>query len=175
TCLLAEVRRRTAERGAWVLGGQAVEGASRQPFQLLSGIVDELAAADPRARAAMRAALGASAAVGATIFPRLGGALGLPAAPAPGPESLAEARALPALAALLDALGAPARPALVVLDDCQWADDLTAKLLVHWSRREREHACHVLVVASFRAEEVGPDAPLRAARPVLALRLAPFD
>ena len=53
-----------------------------------------------------------------------------------GPESFGQARTQQALAALLDALGTPQSPALVVLDDCQWADELTLKLLGYWQRRQ---------------------------------------
>ena len=37
--------------------------------------------------------------------------------------------------ALLDALGDAGRAAVVLLDDCQWADEPTIKLLGAWQRR----------------------------------------
>ena len=43
------------------------------------------------------------------------------------PEETGEARTIQALARFLDALGTPDRPVLVIVDDCQWADELTYK------------------------------------------------
>ena len=79
-----------------------------------------------------------------------------------GPEAYGETRSIEALGALLDALlgGRPARPrpAVVLLDDCQWADGPTLELLgrLAGGRRPgtRRAAPGVLVVAAFRSEEV---------------------
>ena len=65
----------------------------------------------------------------------IGEAVWLSATSQLGPETFAEARSVQALAALLDALGTTGRPVLVLLDDCQWADQLTLKVLSNWQRR----------------------------------------
>ncbi len=49
------------------------------------------------------------------------------------------------------------RPTVLVLDDCQWADPLTLRFLEYWA----EHGESMLVVASFRGEEVGTGESLR--------------
>ena len=67
-------------------------------------------------------------AVGA-VLPELARALGWRDSAAAGPESFAETRSIQALAAFLDALGAKDRPAMIILDDCQWADATTVKLI----------------------------------------------
>jgi len=91
-----------------------------------------------------------------------------------GPEAYGEVRSIEALCALLDALGEPGRPALVLLDDCQWSDGLTARLLARWNERS-DGACHVLVVAALRSEEVGPGHALRGLHSRAAVALGPFD
>src|SRR5581483_11651851 len=94
----------------------------------------------------------------------------------PGPEIFAEERSVHALVALLAALGTPDRPALVLLDDCQWADDLSVRLLEAWALwvGDIDHRpCHTLLVASFRTEEVTAGHPLRAISGS-RLRLAPL-
>src|SRR5262249_28375371 len=93
-----------------------------------------------------------------------------------GPEANAEARLLPALATLLDALGTAARPAVVVIDDFQWADDLTVKLLAQWQRARimRGSGSHTLVVAAFRSEEVSADDPIRRVPVETHIVLPPF-
>jgi signal transduction histidine kinase/tetratricopeptide (TPR) repeat protein len=77
-----------------------------------------------------------------------------------GPEEYGEARALGVLGRLLDALGELGRTTVVVLDDCQWADEPTIRLLGRW-QRDAENK-RLLVVAAFRTEEVRSGDPLRA-------------
>src|SRR5204862_5195642 len=101
-----------------------------------------------------------------------------------GPEAFGETRSLDALTVLLDVLGRPARPALVLLDDCQWADGLTIKLLARWQAHLGalggpdgalgSSGVHVLVVAAFRSEEVPARHPLRGLEPLGQVKLAPF-
>jgi two-component system sensor kinase len=90
-----------------------------------------------------------------------------------GPEAFGEARSIEALAGFLDALGTPDKPALIILDDCQWADELTIKLIVHWLANRGDVAGgHVALVAGFRSEEVAADHVFRRLRPPLHLRLS---
>lgn len=49
------------------------------------------------------------------------------------------------------------RPTALILDDCQWADPLTLRFLEYWA----EHGESMLVVATFRGEEVGAEESLR--------------
>ena len=94
-----------------------------------------------------------------------------------GPEAFGEARSIEALSNFLDALGTPEKPALIILDDCQWADELTIKLIIHWqaNRADSSGGGHVLVVAAFRSEEVAADHVFRRIRAPLHLRLGLFE
>src|SRR5207244_612088 len=79
-------------------------------------------------------------------LPQLAEAFGLKSSTVLGPETFGEARSIQALAHLLDALGSSKRPALIILDDCQWADDLAVKLMLQWAwtrERRREAGSHV--------------------------------
>lgn len=49
------------------------------------------------------------------------------------------------------------RPTVLVLDDCQWADSLTLRFLEYWA----ENGESMLVVATFRGDEVEADSALR--------------
>lgn len=49
------------------------------------------------------------------------------------------------------------RPSVLILDDCQWADSLTLRFLEYWAA----HGESMLVVASFRGDEVPAESPLR--------------
>ena len=91
-----------------------------------------------------------------------------------GPETFAETRSEQALTAFLDALGTTGRPVLVLLDDCQWADQLTLKVLNNWQRQPATSARPVLLVAAFRSEEVPASHPLRALKSATHLTLPTF-
>src|SRR5439155_2343442 len=159
---------------AWILNGQGVAAEASSPFQMLTGVAAEVlsvAGADAAAAVALRASLGDHRQAICAALPELAGVLG----PAPGhtlgPEAFGEMRTIAALARLLCALGTPGRPAVVILDDCQWADESSLKLLRHWARTAE--SVPVLVIASFRSDEVSAGHPLRALDSAARVALAP--
>ncbi len=79
---------------------------------------------------------------------------------------------------MFDLLGAGRQPVLIVLDDCQWADEMTLKALAHWqsSRASADGERNaLLLIAAFRSEEVRDGDLLRKMQPSLRLKLAPFS
>jgi tetratricopeptide (TPR) repeat protein len=196
--LLNEFVDRCARQGAMILRGQGVDQAARHPFQVLDGVSDDLErviAGEPETADRLRKDLGSWREALTDALPRLAEVLqiepGHGAAPLsevrPGSalerEAFGELRNLRALTALLDALGRQERPALVLLDDCQWADELTLKLLRHWQTRPgegpgqgRPAGCgqHVCIVAAFRSEEVAGRHLLRIMEPSAHLSLSPL-
>jgi len=179
TRLLDEVALQASRLGFLVLRGQGIDHAAHRPFQVLDGVVAGIAASSDAA-CHLRALLGDWAEAAAVALPELAEVLGTPREADAGPEAYGETRSVEALSALLDVIGRPARPALVVLDDCQWADGLTVTLLARWqahlAARDRGAGIgvHVLVVAAFRSEEVAAGHPLRRIAPLQQVTLAPF-
>ncbi|MGE3234074.1 MAG: AAA family ATPase, partial [Thermoleophilia bacterium] len=176
TRLLEEVVARAAEQGLWVLRGGGVDQAAAQPFQLLGGVVREVvraASADAVLHEGLTGRLGEEAAAASAAMPELAEITGASDEGGLGPEQHAEARSLRALAALLDALGAPGREAVVILDDAQWADEVSLRLLAAWARRAAPDR-RTMVIVAFREEEVAADHPLRAAGAREHLRLPPM-
>jgi len=179
--LLKEFERRALRQGAWVLQGQGVDQAAQRPFQLLDGIVQGLLAAarwEPEVAETIRRRLGAEMDAVSVALPDLKEAFGTQAQISLGLEEHGEIRNLRALTSLLDSLGSETRPAVILLDDGQWADELTLKLLDRWSRRtdsEGKAGRHILLILSFRSEEVSTDHLLRRLSASVRLRLAPFD
>lgn len=179
TRVLDEFARRSGQRGAWVLRGQGLDQAAQRPFQLLDGVVQGLLARgksdrDFAPRLAER--LGDQRDAMCEAVPHLAVFLKVDSTQplSLGHEAHGEVRSLRALMCLLDALGSPEQPAVVLLDDVQWADDLAVKLLDQWSRREPNET-HVLIVGAFRAEEVSADQPLRRVPASARFVLAPFS
>jgi signal transduction histidine kinase/tetratricopeptide (TPR) repeat protein len=174
--LLDELAYRASAGGAWVLRGQGLDQAATLPFQVLTGVAEEIAEAvtpNDRLAAALRARLADHAdsirsalpALG-TVLPEVAGSL--------GKEEHGPARVLASLTALLDALDEGEQPALVLLDDCQWADEPTVRLLDRWAAQRPTEGRRTMVVAAFRSEEVGHDHPLRRVHASLSLALLPF-
>ncbi len=156
--------------GRWVLRGQARALEAPRPFEILTGVIHEVlqrARADPEERARLHRRLGDDLPALSSVFPELG-ELWPTAAVSEGPEAMGPRRSQRALQALLAALGRPGRPALVVLDDLQWADDLSLQLL------QAPPPAFVALVCAFRGEETTGDSVLRRVRPSLALTLQAF-
>ncbi len=176
--LLAEFALRGAQQGTWILRGQGLDQAAQRPFQLLAGVVEGLMATarlEPGLKEKIHSVLGDHQEACCSVFPELAEFFGSDVISQLGPESFAEARSVQALTALLNALGTTGRPVLVLLDDCQWADQLTSKVLSLWQRRAENAECAVLVVAAFRSEEVPPEHPMRALNSAAHLQLPAFE
>ncbi|MBI3977021.1 MAG: PAS domain S-box protein [Chloroflexi bacterium] len=182
TRLLDELAQRSALQGIWVVRGQGLDRVAQRPFQLLAGLAEGLLAAaqaEPDLARAIGKRLGDERETVAVALPELAALLGAGTPQRLGPAMVGGARSLRALAALLDALGSSTRPALVLLDDCQWADELTLKLLGEWQRQARKRGRsrpnrHTLVVAAFRSEDVPAGHRLRDAEPLARLTLPPL-
>jgi diguanylate cyclase (GGDEF)-like protein/PAS domain S-box-containing protein len=173
--LLGEWIRAAESNGAMVLRGQGAARVAQRPFLLLDGVVRDLmsqAGADTRER--VERALGESLGAVAAALPTLAEGFGWSVDSQVGPEEYGEQRSVAALVTLLDALGHPDRPAVVVLDDCQWSDTLTTRLLLRWAESLNGHPCHVLVVVAYRSEEVGGEHPLRQLGPLAVASLGPL-
>lgn len=159
-----------------VVRGQGVDQAALRPLQVLDGVVDGLSlacAADQSLVARLALRLGPWTAAAAAAVPALGAVLGVEAGESP--EVYGQTRTVAALAALFDALGSIDRHVVVVLDDVQWADAMTLRLLAECAQPEpRGEPAGFTVVAAFRSEEVGERHPLRSLPAPAHVVLGPF-
>jgi len=179
TRLLDEFEHTLAARDVWVLRGRAVDQSATRPWQTLGGVVHQVvsaAVADSELAERIAVGLAERAEDACEALPDLAAFVPVDRSPQRGPETYREDRVLEALVCLLETLGSERRPAIVMLDDCQWADALTGRLLGRWQQADTERdGRHVLVVVALRSEEVGADSPLRELLPDAHLRLEPFD
>lgn len=178
---LAEVVNRGVKKSTRLLRGQGLNLVGHRPFQLLDGIVEQsvtMLAADDDLAASIQLQLSDQREAICAALPKLANALGWEISSTNGPEDFGEARSIQALTLFLGALGTNDKPALIVLDDCQWADELTLKLIGNFWRKQSstdQIGRHVLLMAAFRTEEVDQDHPLRQIEPAEHLRLASFQ
>ena len=177
TRLLDELAHRAASAGAWILRAQGIEQVASSPLPAIVGIAQEIvsrASLDPALVATIREALGDLQGAVCAVLPELAEVLE-PKGPVDlGPEAFGEARVVEGLTTLLESLGSSAQPAVVILDDCQWADDSTLKLLQHWSTHAPA-ARHVTVIVSFRSEAVTSSHALRHIQNAAHVVLRPFS
>ena len=161
--LLTEVSRLAGELGVTVLNGQGVAQAAQRPFTLLHGVADDLVAlceTDPATRDELRSTLHDVSVAIVRALPALGAVLATSAEADSGPEQFGEIRSLLGLRTLLATVATPLRPVLIVLDDCQWADTLTLRLLAELFPAGAQDS-YLAVIAAFRTEEVPGNHPLR--------------
>lgn len=182
TRLLRELAQRAACAQLAVMWGQCYHEAAQRPLSVLDGVTESFLSAvktQPTLATAVAQRMTAEnipfacAAVPALTSAWLSGDGSGDSAP----ESGGETRTIQALAEFLLALGSRERPALIIFDDCQWADELTLKLLRRWQQLSSTDAgagCCVTIVAAFRSEEVDQDHLLRQLSTAAHLRLEPL-
>jgi signal transduction histidine kinase/tetratricopeptide (TPR) repeat protein len=178
TRLLDEFCLQAASEGVWVLRGNGVDRVASQPLQVLAGVAREvvLAARDaPRIATEIRHGLGDHALPICRMLPELGEVLGVDATHTATYETDSQALGIEGLVALLDSLGTADRPAAIVLDDCQWIDEMSVRVLSAWAQDdERPNRMNVLVVIAAREENLTEHHPLQNLGAVTRLTLEPL-
>lgn len=179
--LLAEFDQRARGGGLIVVRGYGATEVAHKPLHLLHGVAESFAVAaatEPEWSKRVCRRLGHHRSVLLAALPKLreifdASPTSDPSDQAPG--AFAETRTADALVAWLHAMGDAEQPAVVILDDCQWADELTCKVLRRWCRsREEAAAVHTTIIIGFRSEEVDSAHLLRAVRADHHFRLSSF-
>jgi predicted ATPase/signal transduction histidine kinase len=166
--LIDLLRDRVRASNGFFLGGQADAHGADACAPLLQVLSDQvghlltLSSAEVGLwREAMAAALGELAAVLVEHVPRMAHLLG----PHPPPPDVAAAEAANridrALSLALSSLAGPAHPAALCLDDLQWADHDTLRVVEAVAAAAVDRP--LLLVMAWRGDEVDPGHPLRAA------------
>jgi signal transduction histidine kinase/tetratricopeptide (TPR) repeat protein len=175
TRLLDQMARRAAQGDRWVLRGQASRVCER-PLDILAESVRDVVA---RAQCDLPFAhqlvtrLGDLADDLCATLPALRAVVQPDSSQPLGPEAFREARTIKALSEFVLALGSSEQPAVLLFDDCQWADELFFKLLSAGLLAGEGN--YLLIVVAHRTTEAGEAAqPLRAI-PGRRFELAPLD
>ncbi|HUR73468.1 MAG TPA: AAA family ATPase [Sporichthya sp.] len=166
TVLVQELARLTAVRRGYFIDGKADQYSGDVPYSSLvaafRGLIRQVLGEPPERiaewRSAIRGALDAGAAVVATVLPEIRlviGDTGVP--PEVGPTEAQNRFAL-AFRRFLSVFGGPDRPLVMFLDDLQWADSATLRLVRTLVTDPQQH--HLLLIGAFRKEEIDPSHPL---------------
>jgi tetratricopeptide (TPR) repeat protein len=156
TRILDEAALTASQRGDRVFRAEAHELEAPRPVAMLerlAGSILEAAADDHIFADHLTRALAPWAPELHTVLPSLGPLL-VAEVEVSGRSS--ESRLQDALAALFDALGMRQRPAVLLLDDCQWADQLSLGVIGRWSSQPHPDR-FVSVVAATRSAGSGSD------------------
>ncbi|OVE75483.1 hypothetical protein BVX98_07555, partial [bacterium F11] len=177
--LMEELSQFALQKGLWVLHGQGLDQGASRPFQLFSNIVEEVIrkiSENPEFIKILQHQLSDHLEPLCSALPELSPILGNDSSQLLGPDVFGETRCLEAFSVFINSLGSAEQPALILLDDCQWADDMTFKLLANWERQKREQNTNspVFVVAAFRSEEVDAHHHLRKMESQIHISLKPF-
>ncbi len=167
TALVSELHKPIVARRGYLVRGKCDQYGRNQPYsaliQAFQQLMRQLATEGDERRgywkARLSAHLGEHAAAVVEIIPNLALLIGAPPPLPVLPAAEKENRFHIAFAHFVNALAASSHPLLVFLDDLQWADAATLKLLQHLVQDESERC--VLIVGAFRDNEVDADHPLR--------------
>ena len=146
--LLHELAARANAAHARVLHGAATEAEGMPPYlPFLEALGQHIRATPPQA---LRAHLGASASLLATLLPEARARLGELPATLPLPPEQARLRLYEAIGEFLAAI-AREQPLVLLLDDLQWTDPATLDLLCYIAAHEPD--AHLIVVGAYREGE----------------------
>ena len=176
--LLAEIATQTGNSKVMILHGQGVAKSAQLPFTLFQGVARDLVGiveAGGIDHESFVERIGDTAAAVVRALPSLRALLDVPPGEDTAPEKFGEQRNLAAIRHLLASLATPEHPVLLVLDDCQWADQLTVRLIAETFAPGTAPLPYLGVVAAFRSEEVDADHALRHIPQASALHLGPLS
>ncbi|MBA3549497.1 MAG: AAA family ATPase [Nannocystis sp.] len=164
--LVDEVHRSIVVYRGHYVAGKIDQYGGNVPFaallQTLEGLVRyALAASGPEiaaTRARILAALGPGAAVLVQTLPEARTLLGDLPPPPPAPTTESHNRLQLALIRFIHLFARPDHPLVIFLDDLQWADSATLRLLEALARDPESR--HLLLIGAYRDHEIGPLHPL---------------
>ena len=158
---LSEFSRHAVENGWQIFRGQCIQEKSRKSMAAMEGVVKGFSELvhDAKFAESFTDQFDGEWSDLRSYFPDIRLPVGQDEGSSAGPIS--EQRSLRTLSYFLNALGSSERPALVILDDCQWADELALKMLKHWWSNSGQVNQHVTVIVCFRSDEVTEEDLLR--------------
>ena len=153
--------------GFWVIHGIGQFEVATRPFQLFDGIVEQIrirCESDSDFKATLQCELVEEAGILAEVLPDLATVFSFQKNRRTLREAFGQTRGVKAISKLLSLLGDAKCPCVLILDDCQWADSASVRVVEQWSKDRQKLATgsrQLLTVISFRQEEVSDDDVVR--------------
>jgi predicted ATPase/class 3 adenylate cyclase/tRNA A-37 threonylcarbamoyl transferase component Bud32 len=164
--LVQEVYRPITGRRGYLIGGKFDALQRNVPYRafinafsdLMAQILTETDAQLDRWRARLHQHLGGNLPVLTALVPSLSLVVGEQPPPVPVPGAEAQNRILLALQSLVRVFAQPHHPLVIFLDDLQWADAASLKLMQRLLTEPDAHS--LLLIGAYRDNEVGATHPL---------------
>ncbi len=175
--LLIETNKLARSEGVSIFQGQATTKGGHRPYRVLEGIVDGFISAvndDHSLVSRVAKSLGDLTDVLVAALPRLNAVFPETIPHRESPAAFGENRTIEALIRFFEVLGSKARPALVILDDCHWADELTVRLIRRWHSLPRRKGRYTAFIVGFRTEDTPHDHRIRAIDTEFHIALLPL-
>ena len=170
--LLEEIEVEGQLQGARVFHCNGARDTAERPFHFVSGLIQEIISVSPNLGEKFLERISLHKDTLLTIFPELEQLLGARTDIGLGPEIFGTSRSLEALSHLILALGSEIKPALLLMDDAQWADSSSLRLIGSLSESSLEH---MSIILAYRSEEVSDDHLLHSVKTHDHLIIKPFD
>ncbi|MCD0458247.1 hybrid sensor histidine kinase/response regulator [Roseiconus lacunae] len=173
--LTQEMSRLATRLGCIVLYGDSTDQATGEPNAPWMQVIDRLATVcqtDDVLRQRLAERMSDYREEVVTAMPKLAHVFQWTGRRLSGPEALGQSRILTAFAALITGLGSAEKPVVVALDNCQWMDDQSIRVL---QRVTRSDASHQLLLLLSRPDEGQANRIREIARPDQSLSLGPLD
>lgn len=151
--LIQEFSRNVTRRGFLVLSGDCSSRATQEPNAPWLQIVDQIAnfcRSHPVDRIRLMESLADYQQEVVTTMPTLAKVFQWSGGRISGPDELGQGRVVSAFAALMSRLGANGTPVLLSIDNCQWMDDQSIRVLTRLSKSE---SAYQFLLLSTRPEE----------------------
>ncbi|MCG8653276.1 MAG: AAA family ATPase, partial [Pirellulales bacterium] len=153
TRLTNEISRAAARKGFLILHGRSTQHAAQQPNAPWLQMIDKfskLISNDEALRQKTLARMEDYREEVITAMPTLAKTLGWSGSSLSGPDELGQGRVLSAFQTLLTGIGTPERSVMIALDDCQWLDDQSRRVLAKVCQAEAQH---LFLFATSRPDE----------------------
>ncbi|MCA9135224.1 MAG: response regulator [Planctomycetales bacterium] len=151
--LVQEITRLATRHGCLVLHGDSIEQATTEPNAPWIQVVAQIASfcnANPESCERLGRAMSDYREEVITAMPALAGVFGWSGGRLAGPDEFGQGRVVAAFAALMTRLGTDECPVMISLDNCQWMDDQSIRILRHVAR---SNAAHQFLLLSTRSNE----------------------
>ncbi len=160
TRLLNEVSRIAARKGFLLLNGRASQHAAQVPNAVWLQMIDQLSklmSTDEQLRARTAQRMVDYFEEVTTAMPALARTLGWTGNHLSGPDELGQGRVISAFRLLMSQLGTAERSVMITLDDCQWLDDQSLRVLAGLCEADAQH---LFLLAVARPDESDVQIPL---------------
>lgn len=173
---------------ACLVYGQGIAKAAQKPLQIFNSLIQKIIEHCNQSQEFcehFRSNMGGNFEALLQVFPEFKNVYAIDVN-SQGQEEHGETRSIEAISKMLSSISNEKKPIIIVLDDCQWADDMALSAIEHWSRNchqaqdsiaseMAQRKNYVSMILSFRSDDISLDHRLYRMAYQNHVRLIPFS